>query len=287
MSHPFRSSSDGLIHPDDAEPRVPALALLTSVWIRRRSGILLGPNGEAMVILGRPLNHQGLIIMVEGLYSEGVVFREGPRLERPGRESLGPHLYEAGRRLADQSSLMARAHLVLADAPGAHAAMRLPIRPGTRALMLRRRETPTVPLNTLLAATPVDRDEVIEDLSVMVALGLYRFRDARISSHRRRTGDESMPPPRKRTDVLARRLRRDLSRMDGVDDWTVVGVNPMMGDEAIDRACAKMLRRYGHLVSDASIPPDARDIARILHQRISSAVARIRPQRSSQSEARL
>ena len=276
MSHPFRKSSDGLIHPDGALPRAPALALLTSVWVRRLSGILHGPNGEALVILGRPTDHEGLIRMVEGLYSEGLVFRQGPRLERPGHASIGPHLYEAGSRLADQAQVVARAHHVLADAPGAHAAARLPIRPGTRALMMRRRESPNVPLSTLLARFPVDRDEIIEDLSVMIALGLFRLRGEARVGHTT-TRHQSQPPPRRRTDVLARRLRRDLDRMEGADDWTVVGVTPMMSDRVIDRACAKMLGRYGHLVADASIPNEARDLARILHHRVSSAVARIRP----------
>ncbi len=284
MSHPFRKSSDALIHPDGLEPNGPALSLLASVWIRRRSGILHGPHAEALVILGRPADTDGLICMVEGLYNDGMVFREGPRLERPGHYSLGPHIYEAGRRLADQSAIVARAHHVLTDAPGAPAAQRLPLRPTTRALMMRRRATPNVPLSSLLAMFPVDRDTVIEDLSVLLALGLFRFRAGVRPASPRITVPDAMPPPRKRTDLLARRLRRDLDRFDGADDWRIVGVNPMMSDEAISRACSKMLGRYGHLVADASVPNDARDLARILHQRVSSAVARIRP-RTTQRRA--
>jgi len=282
--HPFRRSSEALLHPDETKPAGPALSLLTSVWVRRRSGLLHGPHGETLVILGRPTNHDGLIRMVEGMYSGGLVFRDGPRLERPGHASLAPHLYEAGRRVADQSALVSESHRVLIDAPGAHASARFPLRPGTRALLLRRRGVQGVPLAAFLARYPADRPDIIEDLSVLMALGLLRYRRQEGLVTTNATDAEAQPPPRKRTDMLARRLRRDLDRMEGADDWHVLGVKPMMSDAVIERACDKMLGRYGHLVADASIPPIARDLARLLHHRVSNAVARIRPHAQS-SEA--
>ena len=276
--HPFTKHSDALLHPEGLQPNAPALAVVAAVWTRRQSGVLLGPVTDTVMIRGEPHRPEGVGDIVRALYTGTLVFRPGERNERPGIKFLGPHLYEAGRRLSDQAALRRQPDAYLVDAPGAEAARRLPLHPVTRALLARRPATGS-PLRALFREVAVDQNRVFEDIAVLVALGLLQLDD-------RRTVDlpeveETPPPPRRARDVLARRLRRDWDRMTGCDDWGVLGVAPTMDDRAIERACDRMLRRYSGLVSDASLQPDARDLARLLHRRVGEAVARIRPEASN------
>ncbi|MCP4807858.1 MAG: hypothetical protein GY913_09990 [Proteobacteria bacterium] len=273
--HPFTKHSDALLHPEEMLPNAPALAVATAVWTRRQSGVLMGPVTDTLMIRGEPHRPEGVGDIVRALYTGSLVFRPGERTERPGINFLGPHLYEAGRRLADQPALRQQPDCFLVDAPGAEAARRLPLHPVTRAMLARRPEG-GASLRALFREVAVDQNRVFEDIAVLVALGLLQLDDR--SPRAEPAIEETPPPPRRARDILAHRLRRDWDRMQGNDDWGVVGVAPTMDERAIDRACDRMLRRYSGLVSDASLQPEARDLARLLHRRVGEAVARIRPE---------
>lgn len=275
--HPFTKHSDALLHPEGQLPNAPALAVAVATWTRKQTGVMLGPVSDTVVLRGEPLTPEGLAQIVRAIYSGSLVFRARELGERPTAKLLGPHLYEAGRRLADQGLLLRHPTALLHDAPGIQAARRLPLHPVTRARLARRPEGGT-PIGPLLAGVAVDQAIVFQDLAVLLALGLLQLAIPVVEAPEAPDPDPVAPPRRRARDVLARRLRRDWQRMESLDDWGVLGVTPAMDDAALDRACDRMLLRYSGLVSDANLEPEARDLARLLHRRVGEAAARIRPE---------
>ena len=266
------NSSDSLIHPQDGVPRAHALAVVTTAWSRRRTGILLGPFAHSVLVRGEPASRAGLEHVVRALYSGVLVFRDQPRTEQRGLDRLAPHLYEAAWRLAQP--LPQTDGLILAEAPGSLAARRLPLTTGTLAL-LRRLDEGTQDLQLLLAGVHVDRELVARDLRVLLALGLYRVQEgqARAPSE----AGSSEPPPMRREALLVRRLQRDWEAIHSADDWTAVGATPMMDEASITRACTRMRERYLPLIEDPRVPPEGRELADRIHRRVMQAIERIRP----------
>ncbi len=266
------SSSDSLIHPQDGVPRAHALAVVTTAWSRRRTGILLGPFAHSVLVRGEPASRAGLEHVVRALYSGVLVFREQARTEQRGLDRLAPHLYEAAWRLAQP--LPTVPDLLLAEAPGSLAARRLPLTTGTLAL-LRRRDEGTHDLGRLISGVHVDHDRVARDLRVVLALGLYRVQAAQPRLEVEPSSTE--PPPMRRETLLVRRLQRDWDAIHDADDWTVVGATPMMDEISITRACGRMRERYRPLVDDPRVPPEGRELANRIHRRVMQAIERIRP----------
>jgi len=86
---------------------------------------------------------------------------------------------------------------------------------------------------------------------------------------------------RREADALVNRLRKEMERLDGVSDWTVLSLAPNSDRDRIDLAGERMIKRYTEAAQDPELPDEGRrDALRLLAlvkeslERVSSGRAR-------------
>jgi tetratricopeptide (TPR) repeat protein len=75
--------------------------------------------------------------------------------------------------------------------------------------------------------------------------------------------------------VLAR-LQREWQLLEDATDHVVLGISPGMSEEVVRQACQRMSRRYKRLAAQSELEPEARELARQIHQRVRTAIERVR-----------
>ncbi len=295
------------MHPPGAQADPESLVVVAKAWGRRQSGVVRSVYlpGRASLVQGEPSDDFALGYVVEGLYVGGVGFNEAEPLGFGGaKPRLAPHLWAAACSLpaAPLSGESLRSSLV--DGAGIGGVGLLPLQRQTRKLLAIRHD-PRDSLGRLLQLGRIELDEVVQDLSCLLALGALRLGSVAGGGD---TPRRPRPPPRPPSRVvhaervearpgrsravtgaqlekLRVRLQRELDIISAADDWTVVGANAAMGSDAVERACERMTRRYARLMEDERLPAQVQDLAQAVHARVLLAVTRIQDGRPAVIEA--
>jgi hypothetical protein len=276
------------LHPQGIKPELEALRMLARLWAQRRTGVLRSPHmrGEARIIEGRAARPQDRTWIVQAAYVGGVEVHACNVLAVPGLDLL-PELWACAMALANPSAVLGALDASLVERSAARRLDELPLAVATRRLLSGQRR-PDQDLRHLCQVSGIAPEAVAQELSALVALGLFRLRRAAGRTRRARlhTVTPAQPGDNRQIQALRKRLEREWGLLADADDWTVVGVSQHMDAEVIRRACERMLGRYAQVASREDLPEDVRELARSIHNRVERAVGEIRAGRALTSTQR-
>ncbi len=270
------------LHPQGIKPELDALRALARIWSQRQTGVLRSPHmrGEARLIEGRAARPQDRTWIVQSAYVGAVELHPCTVLPVPGLDLL-PELWACALALANPSAVLGVLDASLVERSAARRVGELPLSAATRRLLAQDRR-PNQDLRVLCQVSDIAPEAVAQEISAMVALGMFRLRRAAGRSHRQplHTVTPAQPGEARHTQALRTRLEREWGLLRDADDWTVVGVSPNMDAVVIRRACERMLTRYQAVGDHRDMPEDVRELARAIHDRVERAVGEIQAGRA-------
>ncbi len=160
-----------------AQPHRKTLRLFLRIWTTTRSGVLrLDSGGEVRFIGGEPLTPEDLRACVRVLKTGGGgVFVNQRMTVCPPIPVMARTLWNAASILAETQKLPLRGPLV--PSPAARRISAFPLCEASSSWL---RESNN--LDTLIRQRPLEREAIRRDLRILVALGVYRVRNAKPKS---------------------------------------------------------------------------------------------------------
>ncbi|MCP4807039.1 MAG: hypothetical protein GY913_26665 [Proteobacteria bacterium] len=248
---------------------------MSEIWSRGESGLLKFGEGRAVLVYGEPTTFEDLQAIVRAIYTgAAVTFTRAEVFSNPSAPSLARELWLAASRVTDRTALRGTAQSPILPGPlfPRRAAFSLHI---DAARLLDQAHASRVRVGDTVRLDKPVRMQVLDQLAILKVLGVIKLGKA--APKRRST----RPEPQRRDVARARhdpkqlqRARRDLARLDGADDWVVVGCTPSMDRTDIETQCQRMLSRYEAAFNEAR-SDEVREVAQEIYHRVSAAVKRI------------
>ena len=283
-----------------SRPDSDALSRLAVVWAAGGSGAVRSEfiEGRAVLLRGEPRDDVDLRWLERACRAGPLHFQPASDFGQTQASSMQRLLLGLASELANPAVVRRCRHALLVDGPAARALHHLNIPPEVTRLLSVRSEG--VDLEGLLQRSGVDPAAIWQDLAVLISLGVLKLRivpgaqpypetaqapPRRGPPKKRTRPDRQRPAPttnrqrkRKPPDsarVLAR-LEREWRLLEDATDHVVLGISPDMTDEVVRKACRRMSRRYAKLAAQTELEPEARELARRIHERVRVAIERIR-----------
>ena len=277
--------SEGWTPAADAMPDTRALAGVGRAWATRRSVKLVGGPARGMLAAGEPAGKGGLDAVLRCVFEGFKGFKSYTPMG-PVPNQLGPHLWAAGARAMQPEKVYQWLDRPLIPrVPLHHVLTHLPLGQPAR-LFLHLDEPEKRPLGEALDWIKVETNEIAEDLALLASLGLMKLGEPSQKAPSAGAAMIQLNPARSQEKLLVQRLKKDLERLSGFDDWTLLGLSPGMDQATIERGCTRMALRYHGVAQDMGASDEVREVAGLLDQLIARTTERVSQGRARQSEGR-
>lgn len=237
---------------------------------------------------GEPRDLHSLELLDLALEEPGVTFQRGEVFGRTPTPRLAAPLWEAAKAVARPKKLGPRTMLMART--GLDRVQAFELSQATLSLLACQKHG-EAPLGGLIRMDRTDREEVLQELGCLVALGLFETRrleqpqraqaEALRPSHSIEEvyGRRSVPvatADRVSDPALVRRLRSEIERLRGVDDNTLLGLPPRLSADETEAHLRRVIRRYASLAKAHDTGEPARGLAEKLLGEMTGAAERLR-----------
>jgi hypothetical protein len=278
-----------------AHPRT--VRVLGAAWGRAATGMVETRTfGSIVLINGEPRDLHSLETLTLALEDAQVDFREGEVFGRPPTPRLGEVLWNAAQSVARPKKLGPRSQLT-ARVP-MERLFGFPLCNATRDL-LRYSEGNRLPLGGLIRMDRSQRQDVLQELAALVAMGLFdterldkpveaRPKKPRNHHHVEAVYASTGPAPMREKEsdpALVRRLRRELELVKGDDDFTLLGLSARSSQEDIQAQGNRMVRRFQKLANSSDTGEPARTLAKRMLSKVVDATERAQSGKGRRAKA--
>jgi len=257
------------LHPQDLTPQKANFNLVLDLWATKRTGLLLGSNGErAALVDGEPKSREHLGRVMAFIYAEEPVkFKNADSpLKRP-KPILGTHLLKAAERVSKPERVRKATGAMLVPGPHAGILKQLPVPEQLREVLDGESRV------SVMDVLKHDAD-LAEDVATLLVMKVLRLakpsQSERLPASERRDRVNAT-----RTALLLRRLEREWEIVKEADDYTVLGVSPDTPESEIAPAAERMQQRYAKVAEDEAAHPKARKLAQRIYQKVAAAATRM------------
>jgi CheY-like chemotaxis protein len=260
----------------EGQPNRYALDVLARVWGQEKTGILrLGDGMEATVVGGGTLDGEGTELVHMALEEGDLTFEPSEQEGLADAFSVGLAIWEAAMHLASHDFMRRMGPRSLNRLPLYERAFLLPV--GDDLARLIDASNSPMPLERRLGLLAPDEPDLPAQLEALYLLGMVEFRKLKVRKSAARPGASasraanssviSHAPTQAGTgsggvgemarlhrEMVAKRLRQDVERLEKADDWTVLAISPDYDLQRIQEAGARMHSRYNKMALESTVP---------------------------------
>jgi len=269
-----------------------AVDVLARVWGLELTGLLRLDDGrEAPVVAGGTVSGDGTELVHEALDQGGLFFEPCEREGLSDAFSVGLALWDAALALASDDFLKRMGPRSLSRLPRYERAFLLPLDDEVARLV--DGATSPMPLERRLKLAGLSGEDSSDQLEALFLLGMVQFKKLKVrkgtakpaNSQPQQTASVISGAPtqagtaaagvgdmaRLHREMVAKRLRQDVERLEKADDWTVLAISPCYERERIQEAGDRMHSRYSKMAKESTIP-ELKSLAQKMTARVERAV---------------
>lgn len=266
--------------------RVRTLRRLSTAWFRDQTVIARSDTvpGRAVLVRGSARDQESLRFLDKALMAGDLSLKEAEIYGDTERLAMAPMLWRQGQALSNPQAIGQATHGILVVNADLSFFEHLRLsKPTTK--LIRGDHKPWESLSFILEKQGLALDRISRELGALVAMGMVRLRAPG------RTGPPAKSPVVKRLNrqdpadrmlqaqmqrvLLQRRLEREWGQLQGLDDYTLLGVSSGADASILQAAAERMQRRYAKLSQKKGLSPTARDLAQKIKVRVDEAATRV------------
>lgn len=283
---------------DAKRPNLHALTRLVAIWLGRRSGALTTPAGSALMADGAPLGDASCQLISKVLFDRSELqFTPGRARQHPDPDRFGQLLFQAAKAGADRRFVERHKNRVPRAMPGTPRTHALNLHRNTRRLL---QDGMELRLQDAVRDFRLDAEALGIELDALMRLGLIGLshrrhlpsRPAEPQAPRRAAPAPTQAGPRREAThargqapkakeqnsnldalMVLKRLRRELSRLEDAEPWTVLGIAPTQDPERIQQAAQRMSQRYREIRENPDFSGEIQRMAGEIEQKVNHAAA--------------
>jgi len=261
----------------EGQPVRYALDVLARVWGQERTGLLTLTDGsQAAVVGGGTVDGDGTALVHRALAEGGLVFAPSDQDGLADTFSVGLAIWEAAKALASDDFMKRMGPRSLNRLPLYERAFLLPV--GDDVARLIDASTTPMPLDRRLGLLAHGDEHLPAELEALFLLGMVEFKKLKVRKTAIRPGASGLAKngpvsvvsaaqtqvgggsggvgemARLHREMVAKRLRQDVERLERADDWTVLAISPGYELQRIQEAGARMHSRYSKMAQESTVP---------------------------------